>query len=111
MHYYIINKVFYGGIPLATKKTSAEKKHAESEVRHLRNKAVKSEVHTSVRKYLEAVQKKDQELALKNLRAVESELDNAGRKGVMKRNAVSRKKSRMARLYNVTFAAAAAAAE
>ena len=91
---------------MATKKTSAEKKHAESEVRRLRNKAVKSEVHTSVRKFVEAVQKKDQETALKNLRAVESELDNAGRKGVIKANAVSRKKSRMNKLYNVTFASA-----
>lgn len=94
---------------MSVKKTSAEKKHAESVVRHLRNKAVKSQVHTSARKYLAAVQKKDQELALKTLRELESELDNAGRKGVMKRNAVSRKKSRMATLYNVTFAAPAKA--
>ena len=93
---------------MATKKTSAEKKHAESEVRRLRNKAVKSQVHTSARKFLESVQKKDKDLALKNLRALESELDNAGRKGVLKANAVSRKKSRMARLYNVTFEAAKA---
>ena len=93
---------------MATKKTSAQKKHAESEVRRLRNKAVKSEVHTSARKFLESVQKKEQEAALKNLRALESELDNAGRKGVIKPNAVSRKKSRMAKLYNVTFAAKSA---
>ncbi len=92
---------------MSVKKTSAEKRHAQSEVRRMRNKAVKSEVHTSVRKFLEAVQKKDQKLALENLRALESELDNAGRKGVMKANAVSRKKSRMAKLYNVTFAAKA----
>ncbi len=92
---------------MSVKKTSAEKRHAQSEVRRMRNKAVKSEVHTSVRKFLEAVQKKDQKLALENLRALESELDNAGRKGVMKANAVSRKKSRMAKLYNVTFAAQA----
>lgn len=90
---------------MSVKKTSAEKKHAQSEVRRLRNKAVRSEVHTYVRKYMEAVQKKDQELALTSLKKLESELDNAGRKGVMKANAVSRKKSRMARLYNVTFAA------
>lgn len=94
---------------MSVKQTSAEKKHAESEVRHLRNKAVKSQVHTSARKYMAAVQKKDQKLALETLRALESELDNAGRKGVMKANAVSRKKSRMAKLYNVTFAAPAKA--
>ena len=93
---------------MATKKSSAEKRHAQSEVRRLRNKAVKSEVHTFVRKYLEAVQKKDQQASLEALKKVQSELDNAQRKGVMKRNAVSRKKSRMYKLYNVTFAAPAA---
>jgi len=59
---------------------------------------------------LDAVQKKDKDLALETLKALHSELDNAGRKGVMKANAVSRKKSRMSRLYNVTFTAPAAAA-
>ena len=91
---------------MSVKQTSAQKRHAESEVRRMRNKAVKSEVHTSARKYLEAIQKKDQKLALEALKALDSELDNAGRKGVMKANAVSRKKSRMAKLYNTTFAEA-----
>ena len=100
-----------GGIPLATKQTSAEKRHAQSDVGGIRFNGVLQEVDTSVRKFVEAVQKKDQNLALSALRAVESELDNAGRKGVMKRNAVSRKKSRMAKLYNVTFAAPKAAAQ
>ena len=90
---------------MSVKKSSAEKRYAQSEVRRLRNKAVKSEVHTFVRKYMDAVQKKDQKLAEEALKVLNSELDNAGRKGVMKANAVSRKKSRMARLYNVTFAA------
>ncbi len=90
---------------MSVKKSSAEKRYAQSEVRRLRNKAVKSEVHTFVRKYMDAVQKKDQKPAEEAFNVLNSELDNAGRKGVMKANAVSRKKSRMARLYNVTFAA------
>ena len=94
---------------MAKNRSSAEKRHAQSEVRRLRNKAVKSEVHTFVRKYLEAVHKKDQQASLEALKKVQSELDNAQRKGVMKRNAVSRKKSRMFKLYNNTFAAPAAA--
>lgn len=90
-------------IPL---KKSAKKRNAQNEVRRLRNKAVKSEVHTYVRKYMAAISSKDQKLSQDALRELESELDNAGRKGVMKANAVSRKKSRMAKLYNVTFAQA-----
>lgn len=96
----------FGGNPLSVKKTSAEKRHEESEVRRLHNKAVKSRCHTSARKFVEAVQKKDQAVAQEALKALQSELDNAYSKGVMKRNAASRKKSRMAKLYNVTFAAA-----
>lgn len=72
----------------------------------MRNKAVKSRIHTSAKKYLEAVQKKDQDLAQEKLRVLHSELDNAYRKGVIKLNACARKKSRMANLFNVTFAAA-----
>ena len=96
---------------MATKKSSAEKRHAQSEVRRLHNKAVKSEVHTFARKYMDAIQKKDQVLAGEALKVYVSELDNAGRKGVMKSQAVSRKKSRMMKLYNVTFATTAAAAK
>ena len=91
---------------MSVKKTSAEKRHAQSEVRRMRNKAVKSRVHTSLKKYMEAILKNDQPLAQEKLKVLHSELDNAYRKGVIKLNACARKKSRMAVLYNVTFAAA-----
>lgn len=93
---------------MANKHSSAQKRHRQSEVRRMRNRAVKSRVHTFARKYIESVQKKDKDLALTNLRVLQSELDNAFRKGVIKRNACSRKKSRMFHLYNKTFAAASA---
>ncbi len=94
---------------MSVKKSSAEKRHAQSEVRRMRNKAVKSECHTSVKKFVAAIQKKDQKLAEEALKAVQSEYANAYRKGVMKRNAVARKTSRMYKLYNNTFATPAAA--
>jgi ribosomal protein S20 len=93
---------------LATKKSSAEKRHAQSEVRRLHNKAIKSSCKTYARKYLEAVQAKDKTLAETRLRTLVSELDSARGKGVLTRNAVSRKKSRMMKLFNVSFAAEAA---
>ena len=92
---------------MSVKKSSAEKRHAQSEVRRLRNKAVKSRCRTSVKKFVAAVQKKDQETAQTALREVQSELDNAKRKGVLHANTVARKKSRMFKLFNVTFATAA----
>ncbi|MBO4387083.1 MAG: 30S ribosomal protein S20 [Treponema sp.] len=90
---------------MSKNKTSAEKRHEQSEVRRMRNRAVKSRCHTSAKKFLAAIQQKDQNLAQEAYRALQSELDNAKRKGVIKSNACSRKKSRMAILLNKTFAA------
>ena len=93
---------------MATKKSSAEKRHAQSEVRRLHNKAIKSECRTYAKQFVEAVQKKDEALAQEKLKILVSKLDSGRSKGVLTRNAVSRKKSRMMKLYNVSFGAAAA---
>lgn len=91
---------------MAKNKTSAEKRHAQSVVRRLRNKAEKSKCHTFARQYLEAVHAKDSELAAAKLKVLVSELDSARSKGILTRNAVARKKSRMTKLYNVSFGTA-----
>ena len=93
---------------MAVKNASAKKRHKQSEDRRLRNKAVKSVTRTSVRKFVEAVHVKDQALASEKLGILLSELDKAGKKGVIKPNAVSRKKSRMMKLYNASFETASA---
>ena len=91
---------------MAGKKSSAEKRHAQSEVRRLHNKAIKSTCRTYAKQFVEAVQAKDKALAETRLKTLVSELDSARSKGVLTRNAVSRKKSRMMKLFNVTFAEA-----
>lgn len=93
---------------MTVKNASAKKRHKQSEDRRLRNKAVKSATRTSVRKFVEAVHVKDQALASEKLGILLSELDKAGKKGVIKPNAVSRKKSRMMKLYNASFETASA---
>lgn len=90
---------------MARKKTSAEKRYAQSEVRRLHNKAIKSACKTYAKQFVEAVQAKDQKLAEEKYKTLQKELDSARSKGVLTRNAVSRKKSRMMKLFNVTFAA------
>jgi small subunit ribosomal protein S20 len=92
---------------LAKKKSSAEKRHRQSEERRMRNKAVKSSVRTSVKKFVALVQKKEKdatayeteesEAALKDMI---KKIDTAARKGIIKKNAAARKKSRMQRFYN-----------
>lgn len=88
---------------MAGKNSSAKKRHAQSEVRRLHNKAIKSTCKTYAKQFVEAVQAKDQKLAEETYKKLQKELDSARSKGVLTRNAVSRKKSRMMSLYNVTF--------
>jgi small subunit ribosomal protein S20 len=90
---------------LAKKKSSAEKRYRQSEDRRLRNKAVKSSVRTSAKKFTELAQKKETGEAEAALKEMISKLDSAARKGIIKKNAAARKKSRMQRLFNSLKAA------
>ena len=89
---------------MAKKSSSAEKRHRKSEERRLRNKSVKSSVRTSVKKFISLSRKKDPgtEEALKEMI---KKLDTAAGKGIIKKNAAARKKSRMQRYYNSLKAA------
>jgi small subunit ribosomal protein S20 len=90
---------------LAGKSSSAEKRHRQSEERRLRNKAVKSAVRTSAKKFVVLARKKDAAAAGPALLDMIKKIDTASRKGIIKKNAASRKKSRMQRLYNSIKAA------
>jgi small subunit ribosomal protein S20 len=90
---------------LAKNCSSAEKRHRQSEERWLRNKAAKSAVRTGVKKFLVLAHKKDSEGAEAALRNMTKLIDTAARKGVIKKNAASRKKSRMQKLFNSIKAA------
>jgi len=95
---------------LAKKKDSAEKRHRQSEDRRLRNKAVKSSVRTSAKKFVVLAQKSgrgsanagEAEAALKDMI---KKIDTAAQKGIIKKNAAARKKSRMQKLFNSIKAA------
>ncbi|WP_062228207.1 30S ribosomal protein S20 [Aureimonas frigidaquae] len=72
------------------------------------NKTRRSRVRTFLRKVEEAILSGDQEAARAALRAAEPELARAASKGVMHRNTVSRKISRLSsRVKNVGAQAAA----
>ena len=90
---------------MAKKRSSAEKRHRQSEERRMRNKAAKSAVRTSVKKFITSVQKKDPESEAA-LRDMIKKIDTASRKGIIKKNAAARKKSRMQRFYNNSAKAA-----
>jgi small subunit ribosomal protein S20 len=90
---------------MADKITSAEKRHRQSEERRMRNKAVKSSVRTSAKKFVALAETKTVSEAEAALKDMIKKLDTASRKGIIKKNAASRKKSRMQRLFNSIKAA------
>jgi len=90
---------------LINKGKSAEKRHRQSEERRKRNKAVKSAVRTSAKKVVFLVQKKETAEAETALKDMIKKIDTAAGKGVIKKNAAARKKSRMQRLFNTLKAA------
>ena len=65
-----------------------------------RNQAIKSRVKTFVKKVLAAVEAKNVDEAKTALQVAYKELDKAVTKGVLKKNTVSRKKSRLALKVN-----------
>lgn len=97
--------IIYKEINLATKKSSAQKRHEQSEVRRIHNKAIKTLCRTRAKQFLLAVKAKNGEEAFAKLKVLVKDLDKARSKGVLKSNAVSRKKSRMMKLYHISFVA------
>jgi small subunit ribosomal protein S20 len=90
---------------LTGKGSSAEKRHRQSEERRLRNRAVRSSVRTSAKKFVALAHKKEIGEAELALRDMIKKLDTAAQKGIIKKNAAARKKSRMQRLFNSVKAA------
>ena len=62
-----------------------------------RNKAVKSSLKTSVRKFREAADAGNRETALEALQTASRQLDKAASKGVIHRNQAANRKSAMAK--------------
>ena len=89
---------------LATKQSSAEKRHLQDEKCRIRNKQVKSSVRTAAKKVVTAAHAKDKTAADAMLKEMISQIDTAARKGIIKKNTAARKKSRMQRLVNLLSA-------
>ncbi len=79
---------------------SARKRVEVAERNRLRNQAVKSRVKTFIKNVLAAVEANNVELAKAALVAAQKELDKAVTKGILNKNSVSRKKSRLAAKVN-----------
>jgi len=79
---------------------SAKKRIRQNERDRVRNRARKSAVKTQVRKFLDAVHGGDVTQATELYRCVTKNLDQIAAKGVLHRNTVARRKSRLAKRLN-----------
>jgi small subunit ribosomal protein S20 len=79
---------------------SSKKRVFIGERNRLRNQAIKSRVKTFIKKVLVAVDANNVDDAQTALSVAYKELDKAVTKGVLKKNTVSRKKSRLAAKVN-----------
>jgi small subunit ribosomal protein S20 len=79
---------------------SQEKRIRTNEKRRLRNKAVKSSLHTAVRHFREAVAEGDKDKAAELLAATSRKLDKAASKGVIHKNQAANRKSALAHAFN-----------
>ena len=79
---------------------SAKKRVQVTAVRTERNKAIRSEVKTYVKRVEAAVESGDKAVAESELKAAIKVIEMAGSKGVYHDNTVSRKVSRLTKLVN-----------
>jgi small subunit ribosomal protein S20 len=73
------------------------KRNRQNEKRRLRNKAVRSTVKTSMKKFHRAADEGDAAAAADAFRQAARGLDKAAEKGVVQRNYAANKKSKMAK--------------
>lgn len=73
------------------------KRNKQNEKRHERNKAVKSELKTAIRRFNEAVEAGDNEKAVTSARVATKKLDKAVSKGVIHKNQAANRKSSIAK--------------
>jgi len=83
---------------------SAIKRAKQSEIRRLRNKAVKTRVKGAVKGMRTTASTASKEEALKSLNTTKSIIDKAAKKGVMHKKTAARKISRLEKLANASAA-------
>jgi small subunit ribosomal protein S20 len=79
---------------------SQQKRILTNERRRLRNKSVKSSLHTAVRGFREAVEAGDKDKAAELLASTSRKLDKAVSKGVIHKNQAANRKSGLASALN-----------
>ncbi|MBL8888515.1 MAG: 30S ribosomal protein S20 [Planctomycetaceae bacterium] len=85
---------------------SAAKSLKQSEIRRVRNKAIKTRTKTEIKRVLDSVNSGDIAAAEANYKVAAKKLDQAGSQGVIHKNTAARHKSRMQRSIKAAKGAA-----
>lgn len=80
---------------MANIKSQVKRNHT-NERRRLRNKSVKSSLHTAIRGFREAVEAGDKDKATELAKSASRKLDKAASKGVIHKNQAANRKSALA---------------
>ena len=83
---------------------SAKKRIKVIAKKTLRNRIIKTQTKTAIKKFVAAIETGDQTLAKVALTNAISALDKATTKGIIHKNSASRKKSRLTRYFNKKIA-------
>lgn len=83
---------------------SAAKRMRQTIKRTAHNRRAKSVVKTTIRRFEEALQEGDRELAHENLKIAIRRIDQAVARGLLHKNNAARKKSRLDRLFHQSTA-------
>ena len=85
---------------------SAKKRNKQNERNRTQNRARKSALKTSTRKFLDAVRAGELQQAQEVFVKVQKQLDQVSAKGTLHRNTAARRKSRLAKRLNAALAEA-----
>jgi len=96
MVYYQLEK----GVDTLANHKSAEKRARQNEKRRVRNKAVKTRIKHVTKEVRKASGEASKEAAMAKLKAAQSIVDKALKKGVIHKKTAARKVSRLSRLVN-----------
>ena len=87
------------------RKLSVLKRARQNEKRNLRNRSVRSDIKTQVKKFLDVVSAGNKEEIEANLRLTVKKISSAASKGVLHNNTASRNISRLSRKANLALKA------
>jgi small subunit ribosomal protein S20 len=73
------------------------KRNRQNEVRHERNKAVRSELKTRIKRTVAAVEAGEKESAEELYRVAQKRIDMAATRGILSKKTAARRKSRLAK--------------